>query len=165
MPPQSSRNFVDHVFQAILTLDERPVFIGGDFNRCDQHHPQAWEDFLGQLGSTDVDLTFPTYSYGQQQESPLDRFLVPSLFLDTAQLHVKVRGRYRIDTCHHKVITALLTMKPRLSPHPQSEKHQTIPTKVFLDPTAFAVGTSLLLVAMPGAPSNVLAPSSDARSP
>lgn len=140
--PHSSRAFVDQVFQAILTLEEHPVFIGGDFNRCDEHHPQAWEDFLGQLGSTDVDPTFPTYSYGQQQESPLDRFLVPSLFLDTAQLHVKVRGRYRINTCHHKVITALLTMKPRLSPHPQSEKHQTIPTKVFLDPTAFAVSTA-----------------------
>ena len=31
-------------------------------------------------------------------------------------------------------------MKPRLTPHPQSEKHNTIPTKVFLDPTAFTVG-------------------------
>ena len=27
-------------------------------------------------------------------------------------------------------------MKPRLRPHPQSEKHHTIPTQVFLDPTA-----------------------------
>ena len=28
-----------------------------------------------------------------------------------------------------------LKMKPRLRPHPQSEKHHTIPTQVFLDPT------------------------------
>ena len=33
-------------------------------------------------------------------------------------------------------------MKPRLTPHPHSEQHQTIPTKVFLDPTAFATGTT-----------------------
>lgn len=113
LPPQSPRAFVEQVFQAIHTLEDHPVF-----------DPQAWEDFLGQLGCTDVDPTYPTYSYGQQ-ESPLDRFLVPSLFLDTAQLHARVRGRYRIDTCHHKVVTAFLTMKPRLSPHPQSEKHHT----------------------------------------
>lgn len=144
LPPQSPRALVDQIFQAILTLDEHPVFIGGDLNRCDQYHQQAWGDFLGQAGSTDVDPTFPTYRYGHQQghqqESPLDRFLVPSIFLDTAQLHAQVKGRDRVKTCHHKVITVLLTMKPRLLPHPQSERHQTIPTKVFLDPTGIACG-------------------------
>ena len=98
----------------LLFVEGTAVFIGGDFNRCDQHHPQAWEDFLGQLGATDVDSTFPTYRFGDQQESPLDRFLVPSFFLDTAQLHVRVAGRYRVNTCHHKAITAFLTMKPRI---------------------------------------------------
>ena len=140
VPPKSPKALVDQIFQALLTLETHPVFIGGDFNRCDQHHPQVWQDFLGQLGATDIDSTFPTYRFGEQQESPLDRFLVPSFFLDTAQLHVRVTGRYRVSTCHHKTITALLTMKPRLIPHPHSEKHCTIPTKVFLDPTAFAVG-------------------------
>ena len=141
MPPKSPKTLVDQIFQALPTLETRPVFVGGDFNRCDQHHSQVWEDFLGQLGATDVDSTFPTYRFGDQQESP-DRFLVPSSFLDTAQLHVRVTGRYRVSTCHHKAITAFLTMKPRLNPHPQSEKHCTFPTKVFLDPTAFAVGGS-----------------------
>ena len=112
-----------------------PIFIGGDFNRCDQHHLQIWDDFLAQLGSTDVDPDYPTFRHGDQ-ESSLDRFLVPSLFLDTAQLHARIRGRYRVATCHHKVVAVFLTMKPRLSPHPQSEKHQTIPARVFLDPTA-----------------------------
>ena len=140
LPPKSPKALVEQIFKALLTLETHPVFIGGDFNRCDQHHPQIWEDFLGQLGATDIDPTFPTYRFGEQQESPLDRFLVPSFFLDTTQLHVRVAGRYRVNTCHHKTITALLSMKPRLTPHPQSEKHCTIPTKVFLDPTAFSVG-------------------------
>ena len=146
LPPNSQRALVDKVFQAVLTLDEHPVFIGGDFNRCDQHHPQAWEDFLSQAGFTDVDPTFPTYWYSHQQgypvESPLDRVLVPSMFLDTAQLHVQIKGTYRIQTCHHKLVMVLLKMKPRLSLHPQSEQHQTIPTKVFLDPTSLASGTT-----------------------
>ena len=140
MPPKSPKTLVGQVFKALLTLETHPVFIGGDFNRCDQHHPQLWEDFLGQLGVTDIDPTFPTFRFGEQQESPLDRFLVPSFFLDTTQLHVRISGRYRVSTCHHKTVTACLSMKPRLTPHPQSEKHCTIPTKVFLDPTAFAVG-------------------------
>lgn len=145
LPPNSPRALVDKAFQAILALEEHPVFIGGDFNRCDQHHPQAWEDFLSQAGFTDADPTFPTYWYSHQQgyqlESPLDGFLAPSIFPDTAQLHVQLKGRYRIQTCHHKLVTVLLKMKPRLSPHPQSEPHQTIPTKVFLDPTILASGT------------------------
>ena len=140
LPPKSPKTFVCKVFKALLTLETHPVFIAGDFNRCDQHHPQLWEDFLGQLGATDVDPSFPTFRFGEQQESPLDRFLVPSFFLDATQLHVRLAGRYRVSTCHHKTVTAFLTMKPRLTPHPQSEKHCTIPTKVFLDPTAFAVG-------------------------
>ena len=140
LPPKSPKTLVGKVFKALLTLETHPVFIGGGFNRCDQHHPQLWEDFLGQLGVTDVDPSFPTFRFGEQQESPLDRFLVPSFFLDTTQLHVRLTGRYRVSTCHHKTVTALLTMKPRLTPHPQSEKHCTIPTKVFLDPTAFVVG-------------------------
>ena len=140
LPPKSPKTLVGKVFKALLTLETHPVFIGGDFNRCDQHHPQLWEDFLGQLGVTDVDPSFPTFRFGEQQESPLDRFLVPSFFLDTTQLHVRLTGRYRVSTCHHKTVTAFLTMKPRSTPHPQSEKHCTIPTKVFLDPTAFAVG-------------------------
>ena len=69
------------------------------------------------------------------QESSLDRFLVPSLFLDATQLFACISGRYRIDTCHHKALMLRLKMKPRLRPHPQSEKHHTIPTQVFLDPT------------------------------
>ena len=140
LPPKSPKALVAQVFKALLTLETHPVFIGGDFNRCDQHHPQLWEDLLGQLGVTDIDPTFPTYRFGDQQESPLDRFLVPSFFIDTAQLYVRVTGRYRASSCHHKTITALLSMKPRLTPHPQSEKPNTIPTKVFLDPTAFIVG-------------------------
>ena len=140
LPPKSPKTLVDQIFKALLTLETHPVFIGGDLNRCDQHHPQMWDDFLGQLGATDIDPTFPTYRFEEQQESPLDRFLVPSFFLDTTQIHVRVPGRYRVNTCHHKTITALLTMKPPLTPHPQSEKHSTIPTKVFLDPTAFTVG-------------------------
>ena len=140
LPPKSPKALVAQIFKALLTLETHPVFIGGDFNRCDQHHPQLWEDSLGQLGVTDVDPTFPTYRFGEQQESPLDRFLVPSYFIDTTQLHVRIAGRYRVSTCHHKTVTALLSMKPRLTPHPQSEKHCTIPTKVFLDPTAFTVG-------------------------
>ena len=145
LPPNSQKALVNQVFQAILALEEHPVFIGGDFNRCDQHHPQIWDDFLSKGGLMDVDPTFPTYSYTNQHghtvESPLDRVLVPSIFLDTAQLHVQITGRYRIQTCHHKLIRVLLKMKPRLTPHPQSEKHHTIPTKVFIDPTAFANGS------------------------
>ena len=135
LPPKSPKTLVGQVFKALLTLETHPVFIGGDFNRCDQHHPQLWEDFLVQLGVTDIDPTFPTFRFGEQQESPLDSF-----FLDTTQLHVRISGRYRVSTCHHKTVTVFLPMKPRLTPHPQSEKHCTIPTKVFLDPTAFAVG-------------------------
>ena len=111
------------------------MFIGGDFNRWDQHHFQTWNDFLVQAGLTDVDPDLPTYRY-QGQESTLDRFLVPSLFLDSTQLFARVYGRYRIDTCHHKALMLRMKMKPRLRPHPQSEKHHTIPTQVFLDPTA-----------------------------
>ena len=126
LPPKSPKSLVSRVFKALLTLETHPVFIGGDFNRCDQHHPQLWEDSLGQLGVTDVDPSFPTFRFGEQQESPLDRFLVPSFFLDTTQLHVRLTGRYRVSTCHHKTVTALLTMKPRLTPHPQSEKNTTL---------------------------------------
>ena len=145
LPPNSQQAFVNRVFQAISGLDEHPVFIGGDFNRCDQHHPQIWDELLSQVGLMDVDPTFPTYRYTNQQghavESPLDRVLVPSIFLDTTQLHVHIKGRYRIQTCHHKLIKVFLKMKPRLTPHPHSEQHQTIPTKVFLDPTALANGS------------------------
>ena len=63
---------------------------------------------------------------------------MPSIFLDSAQLHVQITGRYRIQTCHHKLLRVPIKMKPRLTPHPHSEKHHTIPTKVFLDPAAFA---------------------------
>ena len=135
IPPQSTKNFTKRVLDSILTLEGHPVFVDGDFNRCDQHHFQTWDDFLVQAGLTDVDPNFPTYPY-QGQESALDRFLVPSLFLDTTQLFARVHGRYRIDTCHHKALVLRLKMKPRLRPHPLSEKHQTIPTQVFLDPTA-----------------------------
>ena len=142
LPPNSQQALVSRVFQAILALDEHPVFIGGDFNRCDQHHPQIWDDFLSQAGLMDIDPTFPTYRYTNQQghtvESPLDRVLVPSIFLDTAQIHVQIKGRYRIQ---NKLIRVFLKMKPRLTPHPHSEQHQTIPTEVFLDPTAFANGS------------------------
>ena len=145
LPPHSQQALVSKVFQAILALEEHPVFIGGDFNRCDQHHPQIWDDFLSQAGLMDIEPAFLTYWYTHQQghtvESPLDRVLVPSIFLDTAQLNIQIKGRYRIQTCHHKLIRVFLRMKPRLTPHPQSEQHQTIPTKVFLDPTALASGT------------------------
>ena len=142
VPPHSQQAFVGRIFQVILSLDTHPVFLGGDFNRCDQHHPQIWDDFLSKGGFIDIDSTFPTYRYTNQQghtvESPLDRVLVPSIFLDSAQLHVQITGRYRIQTCHHKLLRVPIKMKPRLTPHPHSEKHHTIPTKVFLDPTAFA---------------------------
>ena len=134
LPPKSPKTLVVQILKALLTLETHPVFIGGDFNRCDQHHQQIWEDFLGQLGATDIDPTFPTYRFGEQQESPLDRFLVPSFFLDTTQLHVRVAGRYRVDTCHHKAITAVLSMKPRLTPHPQSENTVLFQRKSFLIP-------------------------------
>ena len=134
IPPNSPRSFVSATLQTILVLTDYPVFVGGDFNRCDQNHFHMWDDFLVQAGLTDVDPTLPTYQY-QDQESALDRFLVPSLFLDTTQLFARIYGRYRIDTCHHKALMLRLKMKPRLRPHPQSEKHHTIPTQVFLDPT------------------------------
>ena len=134
IPPNSPRSFVSTTLQTILALTDHPVFVGGDFNRCDQNHFHTWDDFLVQAGLTDVDPTLPTYKY-QDQESALDRFLVPSLFLDTTQLFARIYGRYRIDTCHHKALMLRLKMKPRLRPHPQSEKHHTIPTQVFLDPT------------------------------
>ena len=97
------------------------------------------DDFLVRAGLTDVDPMLPTYKF-QAQESALDRFLVPSLFLDTTQLFARIYGRYRIDSCHHKALMLRLKMKPRLRPHPQSEKHHTIPTQVFLDPTATPEG-------------------------
>ena len=100
------------------------------------------DDFLSKGGFMDIDSTFPTYRYtthqGHAEESSLDRVLAPSIFSDTAQLHVQLTGRYRIQTCHHKLLRVLLKMKPRLTPHPHSEKHHTIPTKVFLDPIPFA---------------------------
>ena len=140
IPPNSPKPFVTSTLQAILTLDNHPVFVGGDINRCDQHHFQTWDDFLVQAGLTDVDPLLPTYKF-QEQESALDRFLVHSLFLDTTQLFARINGRYRIDTCHHKALMLRLKMKPRLRPHPQSEKHHTIPTQVFLDPTATSEGS------------------------
>ena len=139
IPPNSPKPFVASTLQTILTLDSHPVFVGGDFNRCDQHPFQTWDDFLVQAGLTDVDPLFPTYKF-QEQESALDRFLVPSLFLDTTQLFARIYGKYRIDTCHHKALMLRLKMKPRLRPHPQSEKRHTIPTQVFLDPTATSEG-------------------------
>ena len=134
IPPNSPKPFVSATLQTVLALTDYPVFVGGDFNRCDQNHFHTWDDFLVQAGLTDVDPALPTYKY-QDQESALDRFLVPSLFLDTTQLFARIYGRYRIDTCHHKALMLRLKMKPRLRPHPQSEKHHTIPTQVFLDPT------------------------------
>ena len=134
IPPNSPRPFVSTTLQTVLALTDHPVFVGGDFNRCDQNHLHTWDDFLVQAGLTDVDPALPTYQY-QDQESALDRFLVPSLFLDTTQLFARIYGRYRIGTCHHKALMLRLKMKPRLRPHPQSEKHHTIPTQVFLDPT------------------------------
>ena len=134
IPPNSPKPFVSTTLQTVLALTDYPVFVGGDFNRCDQNHFHTWDDFLVQAGLTDVDPALPTYKY-QDQESALDRFLVPSLFLDTTQLFARIYGRYRIDTCHHKALMLRLKMKPRLRPHPQSEKHHTIPTQVFLDPT------------------------------
>ena len=139
IPPSSTKSFVASTLQSILTLDNHPVFVGGGFNRSDQHHFQTWDDFLVQGGLTDVDPELPTYNF-QEQESALDRFLVPSLFLDTTQLFARIYGRYRIDTCHHKALMLRLKMKPRLRPHPQSEKHHTIATQVFLDPTASVDG-------------------------
>ena len=135
IPPNSPKPFVSTTLQAVLALTDYPVFVGGDFNRCDQNHFHTWDDFLVQAGLTDVDPALPTYKY-HDQESALDRFLVPSLFLDTTQLFARIYGRYRIDTCHRKALTLRLKMKPRLRPRPQSEKHHTIPTQVFLDPTA-----------------------------
>ena len=134
IPPSSPTAFVSNTLQTIIALTDYPVFVGGDFNRCDQNHFHTWDDFLVQAGLTDVDPALPTYKY-QDQESSLDRFLVPSLFLDATQLFACIYGRYRIDTCHHKALLLRLKMKPRLRPHPQSEKHHTIPTQVFLDPT------------------------------
>ena len=134
IPPSSPKAFVSNTLQTIIALTDYPVFVGGDFNRCDQNHFHTWDDFLVQAGLTDVDPALPTYKY-QDQESSLDRFLVPSLFLDATQLFACIYGRYRIDTCHHKALMLKLKMKPRLRPHPQSEKHHTIPTQVFLDPT------------------------------
>ena len=134
IPPSSPKAFVSNTLQTIIALTDYPVFVGGDFNRCDQNHFHTWDDFLVQAGLTDVDPALPTYKY-QDQESSLDRFLVPSLFLDATQLFACIYGRYRIDTCHHKALMLRLKMKPRLRPHPQSEKHHTIPTQVFLDPT------------------------------
>ena len=139
IPPNSPKSFVAATLQTILALTSHPVFVGGDFNRCDQNHFHTWDDFLVRAGLTDVDPMLPTYKY-QDQESALDRFLVPSLFLDTTQLFARIYGRYRIDTCHHKALMLRLKMKPRLRPHPQSEKHHTIPTQVFLDPTATSEG-------------------------
>ena len=134
IPPSSPKAFVFNTLQTIIALTDYPVFVGGDFNRCDQNHFHTWDDFLVQAGLTDVDPALPTYKY-QDQESSLDRFLVPSLFLDATQLFACIYGRYRIDTCHRKALLLRLKMKPRLRPHPQSEKHHTIPTQVFLDPT------------------------------
>ena len=134
IPPNSPKPFVSTTLQTVLALTDYPVFVGGDFNRCDQNHFHTWDDFLVQAGLTDVDPALPTYKY-HDQESALDRFLVPSLFLDTTQLFARIYGRYRIGTCHHKALMLRLKMKPRLRPHPQSEKHHTIPTQVFLDPT------------------------------
>ena len=65
VPPHSQQAFVSRIFQAILSLDTHPVFLGGDFNRCDQHHPQIWDDFLSKGGFIDIDSTFPTYKIHQ----------------------------------------------------------------------------------------------------
>ena len=142
IPPNCQQALLNRIFQATLALEEHPVFVGGDFNRCDQYYPQIWDDFLSQAGLMDIDPSLLTYWYthqhGHTAESSLDRILVPSIFLDTAQLHVQLTGRYRISTCHHKLLRVLLKMKPRLTPHPESVQHLTIPTRVFLDPTAAA---------------------------
>lgn len=135
IPPQSKKPFVTQILRAISALENHPIFVGGDFNRCDQNHFQLWDDFLVEAGLTDIDPELPTYSF-QEQESALDRFLIPSLFLDTTQLFARIYGRYRIQTCHHKALLLRLKMKPRLRPHPLSERHNTIPTQVFLDPIA-----------------------------
>ena len=93
IPPSSPKAFVSNTLQTIIALTDYPVFVGGDFNRCDQNHFHTWDDFLVQAGLTDVDPALPTYKY-QDQESSLDRFLVPSLFLDATQLFACIYGRY-----------------------------------------------------------------------
>ena len=60
IPPNSPKSFVASTLQTILALNGHPVFVGGDFNRCDQHHFQTWDDFLVQAGLTDVDPLLPT---------------------------------------------------------------------------------------------------------
>ena len=131
LPPSSPQALANKIFQAILSLEEYPVFIAGDFNRCDQHHPLLWDEFLSQAGLLDADPTLPTYWFSHQQghvvESPLDRVLVPSIFLDTAQLHIRITGRYRIHTCHRKLLCVSLRMKPRLTPHPSFWIPQLLP--------------------------------------
>ena len=110
-----------------------PAFVGIDCNRIDKAFPDMWTDFLTTADLTDISPDLNTFFY-QGGSSPLDRILVPSLMVDAAHLHASAFCMHFYDKFGHQPVQGKIQCPPKLAIHPNSIKHETIPTTAFCAP-------------------------------
>ena len=115
------------------TIKGQAAFIGIDCNNVDKTFPELWANFLMQTDLVDIAPELNTYFY-QGGSSPLDRILVPSLMVDAAHLHATAYCMHFYDKFGHQPVQGRIQCPPKLAIHPDSIKHETIPTAAFCAP-------------------------------
>ena len=115
------------------TIKGQPAFIGIDCNNVDKTFTELWTNFLTQADLVDIAPALDTYFY-QGGSSPLDRILVPSLMVDAAHLHATAYCMHFYDKFGHQPVQGRIQCPPKLAIHPDSIKHETIPTAAFCAP-------------------------------
>ena len=134
VPIPLDRHWVQKAFvNTTQIIKSQPAFVGIDCNNVDKAYPDLWANFLLHTDLIDIAPELNTYFY-QGGSSPLDRILVPSLMVDAAHLHAKAYCMHFYDNFGHQPVQGRFQCPPKLAMHPDSVKHEVIPTVAFCAP-------------------------------
>ena len=128
------RHWVQKAFVSTTqTIKGQPAFVGIDCNNVDKTYPDLWANFMLHADLIDIAPELNTYFY-QGGSSPLDRILVPSIMVDAAHLHATAYCMHFYDNFGHQPVQGRFQCPPKLAMHPDSVKHEVIPTVAFCAP-------------------------------
>ena len=131
--PERRKQDAEALLRAWRRLDRTNqfVFLIGDFNGIDTHHPDIWQQILLQFECTDVNPSLHTYRHSGGW-SALDRCLVPESLVNTAKLYPTVKTRTSHAAQGHEILNLMLQVRPNVLNHPAHPKHDVIPSGVFM---------------------------------
>ena len=131
--PDNRKRDAEALVRAWRFLDKKTdyVFLAGDFNGLDKHHPEVWDKLLLHFQCSDVHPDLATYRHARGV-SCLDRVLVPDSLINTAKLFASAS----VITSHaangHDIVKARISVRPNVLNDPRHPKHEVIPSGVFM---------------------------------